>query len=119
MDKHVGGTVWSESQRDPFDLRVVTALMVSSSARGFARSPSIWGFAKIPSGRKHMVMWKTLTSACSFRKNSHSPHGLEETGMAPGTQHNMGDEQDPMVWLGTEQHLPVKEAVASRCRTSA
>lgn len=45
-----------------------------------------------------MVMWKTLTSACSFRKNSHSPRGLEETGMAPGTQHNMGDEQDQRGW---------------------
>lgn len=65
MDKQFGGTVWSGSQRGTFDLWVVTALVVSFSARGFAKSPGIWGFAK------------------------------------------------------TEQHFRVKEAVASKCRTSA
>lgn len=40
----------------PFALQVVTPLRVSSSAYGFAKSPGMWGFAKVPSGRKHMVM---------------------------------------------------------------
>jgi len=83
------GGGWLHSRHPP-QLRVLPNLL------------AVGALLKSPVAAKPVVVWKSLASAGLFRRASHSPHGLEEAGVAPGAEHSPGGRAGPL-WLGAEQ----------------